>query len=117
MNMQDVITLRSVSVEVDDYGVPQETTSEKTIFARVESVSAAEFFNAGQNGLKPDYRFLVNAWEYSDEPEAVFQTYMENCRATSMPRRKPFSTFCRAVLRAVNAEDWLILSTRDSLSA
>ena len=73
MNMQDVITLRSVSVEVDDYGVPQETTSEKTIFARVESVSAAEFFNAGQNGLKPDYRFLVNAWEYSDEPEAVFQ--------------------------------------------
>jgi len=72
MNFQDMITLRSVSVEVDDYGVPTETTSDTDIYARVESVSASEFFAGGQNGLKPDYRFLVNAWEYSDEPEVVF---------------------------------------------
>lgn len=73
MNFQDVITLRSVSMEVDDYGVPTETTSDTDIYARVESVSASEFFDGGQNGLKPEYRFLVNAWEYSDEPEVVFK--------------------------------------------
>ena len=72
MNMQDVITLRKVSIEVDDYGVPAETVEETTIYARVESVSASEFFDGGQNGLKPEYRFLVNAWEYSDEPDVEF---------------------------------------------
>lgn len=86
MNMQDMITLRSVSIEVDAYGVPQETVTEKSIFARVESISAAEFFDGGQNGLKPEYRFLVNAWEYSDEPDveyndkvySVYRTYRRN---------------------------------------
>lgn len=73
MNFQDVITLRSVSVDVDDYGVPKETVTEKQIYARVESVSASEFFEGGQNGFKPEFRFLVNAWEYSDEPDIVFK--------------------------------------------
>ena len=73
MNMQDMITLRSVAVEVDSYGVPQETTSDTEVYARVESVSASEFFEGGQNGFKPEYRFLVNAWEYSDEPDIVYQ--------------------------------------------
>ena len=86
MNMQDMITLRSVSIEVDAYGVPKETVTEKSIFARVESISAAEFFDGGQNSLKPEYRFLVNAWEYSDEPDveyngkvySVYRTYRRN---------------------------------------
>lgn len=73
MNMQDMITLRSVTIEVDDYGVPQETTNDTDVYARVESVSASEFFEGGQNGFKPEYRFLVNAWEYSDEPDVVYQ--------------------------------------------
>lgn len=86
MNMQDMITLRSVSIEVDAYGVPKETVTENSVFARVESISAAEFFDGGQNGLKPEYRFLVNAWEYSDEPDveykgkvySVYRTYRRN---------------------------------------
>lgn len=73
MNMQDMITLRSVGVTVNDYGVPVETVTETDVYARVESVSAAEFFDGGQNGLKPEFRFLVNAWEYSDEPDVEYK--------------------------------------------
>lgn len=72
MNMQDVITLRSISIEVDAYGVPQQSVSENDVYARVESVSASEFFDAGQNGIKPEYRFTVSAWDYHDEEELVF---------------------------------------------
>lgn len=83
MNMQDVITLRAVEIQTNDYGVPVQTITEKEVYARVESVSASEFFDGGQNGLKPEYRFLVNAWEYSDEPDikyngkvySVYRTY------------------------------------------
>lgn len=83
MNMQDVITLRKTEISVDDYGVPQNEVTETDVYARVESVSASEFFDAGQNGLKPEYRFTVSAWEYGDEEElsyngrlySIYRTY------------------------------------------
>lgn len=83
MNMQDVITLRRVGITVDEYGVPQNEVTETDVYARVESVSASEFFDAGQNGLKPEYRFTVSAWEYGDEEElsyngrlySIYRTY------------------------------------------
>lgn len=83
MNMQDVITLRKTEISVDDYGVPQNEVTEADVYARVESVSASEFFDAGQNGLKPEYRFTVSAWEYEDEEElsyngrlySIYRTY------------------------------------------
>ena len=73
MNLQDVITLRAISTSVNDYGVPERTVTEKDVYARVESVSASEFFDGGQNGLKPEYRFIVSAWEYEDEEALVYQ--------------------------------------------
>lgn len=86
MNMQDVITLRAVTITADAYGVPTETVTTSEVYARVESVSAAEFFDAGQNGLKPEFRFLVSAWDYNDEMElsyqgrlySVYRTYRRN---------------------------------------
>lgn len=83
MNMQDVITLRKTEITVDEYGVPQNEVTETDVYARAESVSASEFFDAGQNGLKPEYRFTVSAWEYGDEEElsyngrlySIYRTY------------------------------------------
>lgn len=72
MNIQDVVTLRAVEIQTDDYGVPVQTITEKDVYARVESVSASEFFDAGQNGLKPEFRFIVSAWEYGDEEELSY---------------------------------------------
>lgn len=73
MNMQDVILLRTPTMTQDAYGVPHATYEEREVYAKVESVTAQEFFNGGQNGFKPEYRFIVNAWEYSDEPEVVYK--------------------------------------------
>ena len=72
MNWQDVITLRASTATVDAYGVTQLQWTEKDVYARVESVSASEFFEGGQNGLKPEYRFIVSAWDYNDEMELAF---------------------------------------------
>ena len=72
MNMQNVITLRASTATVDAYGVTQLQWTEKDVYARVESVSASEFFEGGQNGIKPEYRFTVSAWDYNDEMELAF---------------------------------------------
>lgn len=72
MNMQNVITLRASTATVDAYGVTRLQWTETDVYARVESVSASEFFDGGQNGLKPEYRFIVSAWDYNDEMELAF---------------------------------------------
>ena len=58
-------------------GVPRE------VFAKVWSVSRAEFFEAGRAGFKPEYVFSVWAGDYGDEGVieyngatfAVYRTY------------------------------------------
>lgn len=72
MNAQTVITLRASTTEQDAYGVTRMVWTTSDVYARVESVSASEFFDGGQNGLKPEYRFIVSAWDYNDEMELAF---------------------------------------------
>ena len=55
----------------------------REILARLSSVDRGEFFAAGQNGLRPDFRFVVFAGEYAGEKlceyngaqYAVYRTY------------------------------------------
>ena len=51
----------------DQYGVqyPKETSTQ--VYCNVRSVSAAEYFNAGQQGYRPEYSIAVLAAEYSGE--------------------------------------------------
>ena len=44
----------------------------REIFARVDSVNRAEFFEAGQRGFRPEYRFTVFHAEYAGEDECEY---------------------------------------------
>ena len=44
----------------------------RQIFARVDSVTRAEFFDAGQRGLNPEYKFTVFHAEYQGEDECEY---------------------------------------------
>lgn len=79
------ITLITPSFKLDDWGIPQpnaETTS--TVMARIGSVSASEFFEAGRNGLRPEYKFTMFLYDYDGQREleyegtryTVYRTYM-----------------------------------------
>lgn len=65
--MDCTILLISSSWTKDEYGVDQPTETSREIFARVESVTRAEFFEGGRNGLNPEYKFTVFADDYQDE--------------------------------------------------
>lgn len=45
----------------------------REVFARLSSVDRGEFFAAGQNGLRPDYRFTVAACEYQGEALCAYE--------------------------------------------
>lgn len=80
-----IITLISKTSQKDDYGrtVPTETTRE--VFAQIDSVSRAEFFAAGQNGLNPEYRFTVFSGEYTGEREADYNGVRYSIYRTYQP--------------------------------
>lgn len=51
----------------DEYGVPVPTAEERRVFANVTSVTSAEWFEGGRNGLNPEFRMLIFAPEYQGE--------------------------------------------------
>lgn len=71
--MDDVIKLVAQTYTQDEYGVQKATESEKQVFCKIESVTRAEFFDGGRNGLNPEMRFDVFAADYSGETVVVWR--------------------------------------------
>lgn len=83
MNLAEKIALISIEYTQDDLGEWTETRTDTNIFALVESVSMSEFYQAGMQGFKPEYRMLVwiteyagqELLEYNDKQYRVYRTY------------------------------------------
>lgn len=72
MDRSDVIELVSVTNNRDAYGVYWETETKKEVFCKVDSVTRAEYFEGGKNGLKPEYRITMFFGDYSGEQTIVY---------------------------------------------
>lgn len=75
--------LLSPSRSQDSIGQWVTTYTEREVFGNVGSVSASEFFAAGQNGIKPELRITMFAPDYQGEQNlevdgvlySVYRTY------------------------------------------
>lgn len=65
--MDDTLFLLSTTYEKDKYGQDIPTNIKREIFCKRQSVGRSEFFNAGRNGLNPQYVFTVFKGEYNGE--------------------------------------------------
>ena len=92
------IELISETYGKDEFGVDVVTESAKTVFARILSISGAEFFNAGNANIKPEFKMVVNADEYGGEKiitysgqrYSVYRTYrsLENSLELYVERKE-----------------------------
>lgn len=83
MDRSDVLTLVAHTKTQDDFGrwVFKDTT--RDVFVQVDSITQAEFFDAGRNGHNPEFRFRMFSGDYDGEsvcifhgdPFAVYRTY------------------------------------------
>ena len=71
--MDDVITLITKTMTTDEVGFPIAEETEYETFCRVDSISRAEFFNAGKAGMTPEYVFIINAVEYNGQTEVEYE--------------------------------------------
>jgi SPP1 family predicted phage head-tail adaptor len=62
-----VIDLISLTYTRDAIGQEAPVPSSRQIFANEFMVSSAEYYNAGQNGLKPERQYQVRSVEYAGE--------------------------------------------------
>ena len=77
------LILYSETETQDDRGVYQKTETSKTVYCQVNSVTQSEFFEAGRNGLNPEYKFTMFGPDYNGERTvgydgaryAVYRTY------------------------------------------
>lgn len=84
MDRSEVITLLSTNKTQDAYGVWRETETGHDVFCQVDSVTRAEFFEGGRNGLNPEFRMTMFVGDYNDEKTliyrgksyAVYRTYL-----------------------------------------
>lgn len=83
MDRSDVIKLIGTTQTQDKYGVWRETPSFREVMCQVDSITRSEFFDAGRNGLNPEFKFTLFFGDYDDESMveykgktyAVYRTY------------------------------------------
>lgn len=75
--MNDVLYLYQTTYTKDKYGQDVPTNTKAEVFCDVHSISRQEFFNAGRNGLNPQYVFSIFKGEYAGERVVEYngQTY------------------------------------------
>lgn len=68
MDKSDVIRLIGTTTQKDEYGVPRVVDTEpREVMCYVDSVTRSEFFDAGRNGLNPEFVFRVFFADYEGE--------------------------------------------------
>lgn len=80
----DVLTLIGFTQTQDEYGVIREAPEKRTVFCQVYSISRAEFFGTGREGLNPEIEFKVfvgdyrgeKECEYHGKPYAIYRNYV-----------------------------------------
>lgn len=72
MDRSNVITLIGQTKTQNEYGVWESTETQKDVFCDVSSVTRAEFFDGGRNGLNPEYVFTMFYGDYNGETIAEY---------------------------------------------
>lgn len=72
MDRSEVITLIGTKQTQDDTGVWRQTQTKRNVFCQVNSVTRAEFFDGGRNGLNPEFVFTLFFGDYEGEQTLIY---------------------------------------------
>ena len=84
MDRSEVLTLIGTTRTQDEYGIWRKTPTARNVFCQVNSITRSEFFDAGRNGLNPEFMFSMFAGDYEGERTceyrgqkySIYRTYL-----------------------------------------
>ena len=94
MVQSTVIKLIAETVTLD--GILQEvkTYSAREVYAQVQSIARAEWFEAGRNGLKPDISFVMRKYDYNGEKIVEWNGVRYGVYRTFLARGSRIELYC-----------------------
>lgn len=72
MDKSAKITLLASTHTQNRYGVWTDTMTSRDVYCQVDSVTRAEFFEGGRNGLNPEFRFTMFFGDYNGEQTVIY---------------------------------------------
>ena len=76
MKANEIIKLVKIVNDLDDYGNNVETKTEREVFAEIQSVTRAEFYQAAQADIRPTIVFVLeDYYDYEGEKLVKYQPY------------------------------------------
>lgn len=69
---KDTAELLTKTESVDLQGNLTYTTTPRTVFCKVQSIKASEFYQAASTNLKPELTIVIRNSEYSSEESLIF---------------------------------------------
>ena len=67
MKGSNVAYLVEASYKRNVYGIMERTETERKVYCRITSVSGAEWFEGGRNGINPEFRVVMFKFDYQGE--------------------------------------------------
>lgn len=67
MDRSDIVKLIKCTYTSDSIGNKVATETAKEVFVNLRSISGAEWFNAAQANIKPQYEVVMFRYDYDDE--------------------------------------------------
>ena len=95
MDMSYPIYLITELRQEDDYGVSQAIKSKRMVFAKVENVSQREFFEGGRNGLNPEFKLTMFAFDYAGESTLEYMGRTLDIYRTYQPKPDLVELYCQ----------------------
>lgn len=72
----DLISLVEEFKHVDEYGDTVADTVERTVYAKMQSISQSELYQAQAVGLRPEIKFVIADYlDYNGEKKLIFEPY------------------------------------------
>lgn len=78
MDRSDVIILVKDTYMIDPKGQRIPAKVPRTVFCDVSSVTGTEWFSGANNGMRPEYRITMFAYDYDGETEANYGGEIDN---------------------------------------
>ena len=98
MMWRDVLTLRSVSYTVNDYGDLVAAGTDQVVFCNKKSIRQSEFYQAHATGLKPEIMFEVRNVDYDGQQQLVHEGKTYNIIRTYTPNGEIIELVCSGLV-------------------